>query len=100
VIAGIEWHPGELLPKIGVHRHQYADGPRLGGALLNQLWHRREAASRACAKEGSCAFHWAHLFYVNEIRLQLYALTYNLAPFLRCIAQSPCSLPSWRSQAP
>ncbi len=33
VIARIEWHPGELFPPCGLHRHQSADGAGLGGAL-------------------------------------------------------------------
>ena len=40
-------------------------------------------------KEGKYAFHWTRLscerFRYNEVRPQLHALAYNLAPFLRCI---------------
>ena len=40
-------------------------------------------------KEGSYAFHWTRLscrrVRDNELRLQLHALVYNLATFLRCM---------------
>jgi len=40
-------------------------------------------------KEGKYAFHWTRLpcrkFRDNAVRLQLHALAYNLATFLRCI---------------
>ena len=40
-------------------------------------------------KQGKHAFHWARLscrrFRDNEVRLQLHALAYNLATFLRNI---------------
>jgi hypothetical protein len=43
VIAKIEWHSGGLLPKDRLYHHQYADGPGLGGALLQPARHRRAA---------------------------------------------------------
>ena len=40
-------------------------------------------------EEGKYPFHWTRLscrrFRDNEVRLQMHALTYNLATFLRCI---------------
>jgi hypothetical protein len=49
-------------------------------------------------KEGKYAFHWTRLpckrFRDNEVRLQLHALAYNLATFLRCI-ELPESMADW-----
>lgn len=49
-------------------------------------------------KEGKYAFRWTRLscrkFRDNEVRLQLHALAYNLATFLRCI-ELPEAMADW-----
>ena len=49
-------------------------------------------------KEGKYAFRWTQLscrrFRDNEVRLQLHALAYNLATFLRCI-ELPAAMADW-----
>ena len=49
-------------------------------------------------KEGKHAFRWTRLsckrFRDNEVRLQLHALAYNLANFLRCI-ELPEAMADW-----
>ena len=49
-------------------------------------------------KEGKHAFRWTRLscrkFLDNEVRLQLHALAYNLATFLRCI-ELPEAMADW-----
>jgi hypothetical protein len=49
-------------------------------------------------KEGKYAFHWAWLSCRksrdNEVRLQLHALAYSLATFLRCI-ELPEAVADW-----
>ena len=49
-------------------------------------------------KEGKYAFRWTRLsckkFCDNEVRLQLHALAYNLAMFLRCI-ELPEAMADW-----
>ena len=49
-------------------------------------------------KEGSTIFNWTRLshkrFRDNEVRLQLHALAYNLATFLRCI-KLPEAMADW-----
>ena len=49
-------------------------------------------------KEGKYAFRWTRLsckrFRDNEVRLQLHALAYNLATFLRCI-DLPEAMANW-----
>jgi hypothetical protein len=92
VIAKIEWHPGELFPG-RLHRHQPAHGAGLGGAVLQP-----RGTAEQHIKEGKYAFHWTRLscrrFRDNEVRLQLHALAYNLATFLRCI-ELPEAMADW-----
>ena len=49
-------------------------------------------------KEGKYAFRWTRLsckrFRDNEVRLQLHALAYNMATFLRCI-ELPDAMADW-----
>ena len=49
-------------------------------------------------KEGKYAFRWTRLsckrFRDNEVRLQLHALAYNLATFLRCL-DLPEAMANW-----
>jgi hypothetical protein len=49
-------------------------------------------------KEGKHAFRWTRLscrkFRDNEVRLQLHALAYNLATFVRCI-ELPEAMANW-----
>ena len=62
--------------------------------------HRVEHAALAerRIKEGKYAFHWTRLscqrFCDNEVRLQLRALAYDLANFLRCI-ELPEEMAHW-----
>jgi hypothetical protein len=55
-------------------------------------------ATRQRIKEGKYAFRWTRLsckrFRDNEVRLQLHALAYNLATFLRCI-ELPEAMANW-----
>ncbi len=92
VIAKIEWHPGELFPG-RLHRHQPADGAGLDSRFYNQ-----RGTAEQHIKEGKHAFHWTRLscrkFRDNEVRLQLHALAYNLATFLRCI-ELPEAMADW-----
>ena len=98
---------GRAVPKGRLHRHQPARGAGPGGALLQPARHRRTTPSRdiaaqyparQCIKEGKYAFRWTRLsckrFRDNEVRLQLHALAYNLATFLRCI-DLPEAMADW-----
>ena len=85
VIAKIEWHPGELFPRVGFIVTNLPMEPD----WVVRFYNRRGTAEQHI-KEGKYAFHWTRLscrkFRDNEVRLQLHALAYNLATFLRCIA--------------
>ncbi len=84
VVAKIEWHPGELFPKIGFIVTNLPMEPD----EVTRFYNRRNTAEQHI-KEGKYAFHWTRLsckrFRDNEVRLQLHALAYNMATFLRCI---------------
>ena len=58
----------------------------------------KTCAARQCIKEGKYALRWTRLsckrFRDNEVRLQLHALAYNLATFLRCI-ELPEAMADW-----
>ncbi len=85
VIAKVAWHPGELLP-------------RLGFVVTNLAWspqkvvkfHNRRGTAEQWIKEGKHALNWTRLschdFVDNQVRLQLFALAYNLGNFLRRLA--------------
>lgn len=84
VIAKIEWHPGELFPKVGLIVTSMPMDPDWLLCFYNQ-----RGTAEQHIKEGKYAFRWTRLlckrFRGNEGRLQLHALAYNLATFLRCI---------------
>ena len=93
VIAKIEWHPGELFPRVGFIVTNLAVEPDWVVRFFNQ-----RGTAEQHIKEGKYAFHWTRLscrkFRDNEVRLQLHALAYNLATFLRCI-ELPEAMADW-----
>lgn len=93
VIAKIEWHPGELFPKVGFIVTNLPMEPDWVVRFYNQ-----RGTAEQHIKEGKHAFHWTRLscekFRDNEVRLQLHALAYNLATFLRCI-DLPEAMADW-----
>jgi Transposase DDE domain group 1 len=85
VVAKVEWHPGELYPRVGFVVTNLARPPERVVAFYNQ----RGTAER-WIKEGKNAVTWTRLschgLSGNAVRLQLHALAYNLANFLRTLA--------------
>lgn len=85
VIAKIEWHAGELFPRVGF-------------IVTNLSWRSKNVVKfyngRGTAeqwiKEGKKAVKWTKLscctFMDNQARLHLFALAYNLGKFLRRLA--------------
>jgi hypothetical protein len=80
--------------------------PRVGFIVTNlpmepdwvvRFYNQRGTAEQHI-KEGKYAFRWTRLsckrFRDNEVRLQLHALAYNLATFLRCI-ELPEAMADW-----
>ncbi len=85
VVAKVEWHQGEIFPRVGF-------------LVTNLRWHSRRVVhfynKRGTAeqwiKEGKHAIRWTKLscqrFRDNAVRLQLFVLAYNLGNFMRTLA--------------
>ena len=93
VIAKIEWHPGELFPRVGFIVTNLPMEPDWVVLFYNQ-----RGTAEQHIKEGKYAFRWTRLsckrFRDNAVRLQLHALAYNMATFLRCI-ELPEAMADW-----
>jgi hypothetical protein len=88
VVAKIEWHQGELFPRVGFIV------TNLGGGAASVTWfYNGRGTAEQCIKEGKVALNWTRLschdFVDNQVRLQLFALAYNLGNFLRRLALPP-----------
>ena len=93
VVARIEWHAGELFPRVGfivtnLTKHSKNVVKFYNGRGTAEQW----------IKEGKNAVQWTKLscrtFKDNQARLQLFALVYNLANFLRRLAL-PTEIEHW-----
>jgi len=85
VVAKVEWHPGELYPRVGFLVTNLARPAERVVAFYNQ-----RGTAEQWIKEGKNAVKWTRLscrtMAANAVRLQLHALAYNLANFLRSLA--------------
>ena len=85
VVAKVEWHPGELYPRVGFIVTNLSRPAERVVAFYNQ-----RGTAEQWIKEGKNAVKWTRLscqkFRNNEVRLQLHALAYNLANFMRTLA--------------
>lgn len=82
VVAKVEWHQGELFPRVGFIV------TNLGGGAAGVVWfYNGRGTAEQWIKEGKNAVKWTRLschdFVDNQVRLQLFALAYNLGNFLR-----------------
>jgi len=93
VVAKVEWHREELFPRVGF--------------IVTNIWkvpehvvrfYNGRGTAEQWIKEGKNAIKWTKLscrrFADNQVRLQLFSLTYNLANFLRRLALPP-SVKHW-----
>ena len=93
VVAKVEWHQGELFPRVGfiVTNLSY---PTKG---IVSFYNGRGTAEQ-WIKEGKYALNWTrlscHKFVANQVRLWLFILTYNLGNFFRRLAL-PEAIKSW-----
>jgi hypothetical protein len=82
VIAKIEWHAGELFPRVNF----VVTNLRWKSSNVVKFYNKRGTAEQ-WIKEGKYALNWTRLschdFVDNQVRLQLFALAYNLGNFLR-----------------
>src|ERR671938_343321 len=85
VVAKVEWHPGELYPRVGFLVTNLCRPPERVVAFYNQ-----RGTAEQWIREGKTAAKWTRLscrsMRANAVRLQLHALAYNLANFLRTLA--------------
>ena len=101
VVAKVEWHPGELYPRVGFIVTNLARSAEGVVAFYNQ-----RGTCEQYIKEGKNAIKWTRLscrtFAANAVRLQLHALAYNLGNFMRTLAMpktaEPWSLTSLREK--
>ena len=93
VIAKIEWHAGELFPRVNF----VVTNLRWKSSNVAKFYNKRGTAEQ-WIKEGKYALNWTRLschdFVDNQVRLQLFALAYNLGNFLRRLAL-PKSVKEW-----
>ena len=93
VVAKIEHHKGELFPRVGFIVTNLGRKPR----QVVKFYNGRGTAEQ-WIKEGKNAVKWTRLschdFADNQVRLQLFALAYNLGNFLRRLAL-PRSVKHW-----
>ena len=82
VVAKVEWHPGELYPRVG-----FIVTNLTRPAQRVVMFYNHRGTAEQYIKEGKNAVTWTrlscHRFAANAVRLQLHALAYNLANFLR-----------------
>ena len=85
VVAKVEWHPGELYPTVGFIVTNLSRPSERVVRFYNQ-----RGTCEQWIKEGKKAVKWTWLsccsFAANAVRLQLHALAYNLANFMRTLA--------------
>jgi Transposase DDE domain group 1 len=93
VLAKVEWHPGELFPRVGF----LVTNLPLEAEQVFGFYNQRGTAEQHI-KEGKIALKWTRLscktMAQNEVRLQLHALAYNLGAFLRA-ADLPEEIANW-----
>ena len=76
MVAKVEWHQGELYPRVGF----IVTNLTRPNARVVKFYNGRGTAEQHI-KEGKNAIRWT-----NALRLQLHAIAYNLANFLRTLA--------------
>jgi len=85
VIAKVEWHAGELFPRIGFIVTNMTSSPE---AVVH--FYNRRGTCEQDIKEGKHALTWTRLscsrFSSNRVRLALFVLAYNLGNFMRRFA--------------
>jgi len=92
-VAKVEFHPGELFPRVGF----IVTNRNLPNERVTAFYNGRGTAEQHI-KEGKYAIKWTRLscirFAANAVRLQLHALAYNLANFLRSLV-TPETIEKW-----
>jgi len=97
VVAKVEWHQGELFPRVGFIVTNLS--AKAKGVV--HFYNGRGTAEQ-WIKEGKYALNWTrlscHRFVANQVRLQLFILAYNLGNFLRRLGL-PGAVKDWSLQS-
>ena len=98
VVAKVEWHAGEMFPRVGFIVTNLRRAPRDVVRFCNQ-----RGTAEQWIKEGKSAVKWTRLschdFADNQVRLQLFALACNVGNFLRRLAL-PTGVKHWSLTTP
>jgi hypothetical protein len=93
VVAKVEWHPGELYPRVGFIVTNLARSAEGIVAFYNQ-----RGTCEQYINEGKGAIKWTRLscrtFAANAVRLHLHVLAYNIGNFMRTLAM-PKAVETW-----
>jgi len=93
VVAKVEWHQGELFPRVGFIVTNLG-----GGSKPVVDFYNGRGTAEQWIKEPKHAIRWTRLschgFDANQTQLQLHVLAYNLGNFLRRLALPP-SVEQW-----
>jgi hypothetical protein len=93
VVAKVEWHRGELIPRVGFIVTNLSKNAKNTMRFYNQ-----RGNCERFIKEGKYALSWTRLsccrFVSNQVRLALFILAYNLGNFLRRFAL-PKEVSAW-----
>jgi hypothetical protein len=85
VVAKVEWHRYEIFPRVGFI---VTNLPGWSSKIVR--FYNKRGTAEQWIKEGKHAIKWTRLscqdFQDNAVRLQLFALAYNLGNFLRRLA--------------
>ena len=85
-IAKVQWHQGELYPRVGF----IVTNLTRPAERVSKTFYNGRGTAEQWIREGKYALSWTRLscrsFQDNAVRLQLFALAYNLANFLRSLA--------------
>jgi hypothetical protein len=85
VVAKVEWHRGELFPRVGFIVTNLRCLPEKVVHFYNQ-----RGTAEQWIKEGKHAIRWTrlscHKFRDNAVRLQIFSLAYNFGNFMRTLA--------------
>ena len=93
VVAKVEWHQGELFPRVGFIVTNLSHPPK--GIIC---FYNGRGTAEQWIKEGKHALNWTrlscHKFVANQVRLWLFILAYNLGNSMRRLAL-PESVKHW-----
>jgi len=93
VVAKVEWHRGQLFPRVGF----IVTNLSVKAKGVVHFYNGRGTAEQ-WIKEGKYALNWTrlscHRLIANQVRLQLFVLAYNLGNFLRRLGL-PKAIKDW-----